>query len=209
MKAFTYLIGWSSHNKFYFGVRFAKGCSTSDIWTTYFTSSKHVKRFALLNGPPDIIQIREVFENVNEARNYETKILRRLLTSSNKSIWLNKTYNPSIPPSASSVKGKTYEEIYGPEKAAELRLIRKNTLGKCRIGRKHSEEAKLKMSNTHFTVQAERWKGKTYEDIYGIERANELKENHRNKLLGRKHSEETKTKRKISLAQRRLTEAPC
>ena len=75
---YTYLIGWSKHQKFYYGVRFAKNCHPSDLWVTYFTSSKHVKEFSYLNGPPDIIQIRKIFKDANKAREYEHKVLRRL-----------------------------------------------------------------------------------------------------------------------------------
>lgn len=40
-----------------------------------------------------------------------------------------------------SLSGRTYEEIYGPEKAKELREKRRTAL----LGRKHTEEAKKKM----------------------------------------------------------------
>lgn len=29
---YTYLIGWSSHNKFYYGVRYAKGSNPNELW---------------------------------------------------------------------------------------------------------------------------------------------------------------------------------
>ena len=47
---YTYIIGWSSLNKWYYGVRYAKNCKPEDLWKTYFTSSKHVKEFLTGNG---------------------------------------------------------------------------------------------------------------------------------------------------------------
>lgn len=174
MKAYTYLIGWSTFGKFYYGVRFAKGCSPDELWVSYFTSSKHVKRFAKLNGPPDIIQIRKTFDSVDAARAFESKVLKRIRRI-NKSKWLNKTDNISIPSGLANTKGKTYEEIYGPEKASQLRAQKRETFGKLRIGRKHSEVTKAKMSKSHIGLNSSK-KGKTYEEFYGEEKSSSIKE---------------------------------
>jgi len=75
---YTYLIGWSSHNKWYYGRRTRKGCHPEELWVKYFTSSKHVKSFAKQHGKPDIIQIRRVFDNSKKCADWETKVLRRV-----------------------------------------------------------------------------------------------------------------------------------
>ncbi len=59
---------------------------------------------------------------------------------------------------STSLKGKTFEDIHGIEKAR----IRKEKMSKL-------------------------WKGRTYEDIYGEERAKIIKENHRKSALGDKY----------------------
>ena len=97
MIPYTYLIGWSFYNKFYYGVRYSKHCHPSDLWRTYFTSSKYVKQFREENGEPDIIQIRKIFNNSISARIYENKILKRLNVI-HSSKWLNKTDNISFGP---------------------------------------------------------------------------------------------------------------
>ena len=74
MAAYTYRIGWSGHNKHYYGVRYAVNCSPDDLFNSYFTSSKHVKQFFKLNGKPDIIQIRKVFETKEQAINWEHRV---------------------------------------------------------------------------------------------------------------------------------------
>ena len=77
-KPYTYLIGWTEHKKYYYGVRFAKNCNPKDLWITYFTSSKYVKEIRQMYGEPDLIQIRKIFENVYSARLWENKVLKRL-----------------------------------------------------------------------------------------------------------------------------------
>lgn len=86
---FTYLIGWSIHNKWYYGVRWAKKCSPKDLWTTYYTSSKYVNQCRLDFGEPDIIQIRKTFNSTLQARTWESTVLRRL-NAINSDKWINK-----------------------------------------------------------------------------------------------------------------------
>lgn len=85
---FTYLIGWSKLNKYYYGVKYAKGCQPSDLWTKYFTSSKLVIDYANKYGNPDIIQIRKIFNDAQLATQWEQIVLRRLKVVSSPS-WLN------------------------------------------------------------------------------------------------------------------------
>lgn len=47
---YTYIIGWPSLNKWYYGVRYAKNCQPDDLWKSYWTSSRHVSAFRLLHG---------------------------------------------------------------------------------------------------------------------------------------------------------------
>ena len=82
-RPFTYLIGWTSLNKFYYGVRHARGCSPKDLWTKYFTSSKEVQKYRALYGEPDVIQIRKVFETSEQALLWERRVLKRLNVARN------------------------------------------------------------------------------------------------------------------------------
>jgi len=64
------------------------------------------------------------------------------------------------------LKGKTYEEIHGDAKAAELK--------------KKRSEQQLRRSVT---------KGRTYEELYGKERALEMKQECSQRMKGNKHAE--------------------
>lgn len=89
---YTYLLGWSSLDRWYYGVRWAKDCHPSELWKSYKTSSKHVHQFAEKNGDPDVIEIRRTFSFSRKARDWEHKVLRRLDVLNNER-WLNKTDN--------------------------------------------------------------------------------------------------------------------
>jgi hypothetical protein len=97
--AYTYLIGWTQHQKWYYGVRYAKNAVPSDLWQTYFTSSKHVKRFRKDHSEPDVISIRKIFTNKDNAILWESKVLRRI-NAINKVEFINQTNNKAISPEA-------------------------------------------------------------------------------------------------------------
>lgn len=97
--AYTYIIGWSNLDKFYYGVRYASNADPSDLWKTYFTSSKHVKEFREKHGEPDLVQVRKVFDDPDKARLWETKFLKKVNVLNNDK-FLNKTDNISIDPVA-------------------------------------------------------------------------------------------------------------
>jgi len=107
---YTYLIGWTKQDRWYYGVRFAKHCHPSELWIKYFTSSKHVKQFRIEHGEPDVVQIRKTFSKVEDAQLWEHKFLRRIKAVMRKD-FLNKTDNKVIDPIfAGWSKGK----ILGP-----------------------------------------------------------------------------------------------
>lgn len=88
---YTYLIGWSSQDLWYYGTEF--GCKTktahpSNLWVTYFTSSRFVKETITKHGDPDVVEIRRTFTTSKDALCWENKVLRRIDAKS-RSKWLN------------------------------------------------------------------------------------------------------------------------
>ena len=79
MKAFTYLIKNNVNGKWYYGVRYAKNCKITDIFTEYFTSSVPVKTDIELYGISAFTwEIRQIFEDVQSALKWECKVLKRM-----------------------------------------------------------------------------------------------------------------------------------
>lgn len=93
-KPYTYLIGWSEKDLWYYGVRYAKNCNPDDLWIKYFTSSKYVKEIRKLYGDPDIIEVRKIFDNKETALEWEYKVLRRMKVVVNEK-WINRTAAPA------------------------------------------------------------------------------------------------------------------
>lgn len=138
--AYTYLIGWSKHDKFYYGARWAKGCSPDDLWNTYFTSSKHVKAFRKKHGEPDIIQVRKVFDDVDKCKLHERKALEKLDVLNNDK-WLNKNINGMFLPT-----GPMSEE----HKRKKVESFKRTMQGRgTRTGTKHTPESIEKMRKAH------------------------------------------------------------
>lgn len=106
---YTYLIGWTDLKVFYYGVQFGKYRNPDNLWKTYFTSSKHVKNFRKIHGEPNLIQIRRIFSSSEKAREWETKVIRKM-NMVKSSEWLNKTDNT----------GKFYTEGKQPPRSKEL-----------------------------------------------------------------------------------------
>lgn len=146
---YTYHIAWTSINKHYYGVRYAKGCSPEDLWVSYFTSSNEVKRHRTLYGEPDVVEIRKVFKDARSAKKWESRVLRKLnVLKSNK--WLNANISGDhfiIEKHSEETKRKMSENNFsrrpeGRAKIAERQMGSNNSF----YGKHHSEESKRKKS---------------------------------------------------------------
>lgn len=102
---YTYLLGWSILDKWYYGSRTAKksrclyesGCHPDELLETYFTSSIKVLQMIERHGKPDVVQIRKTFPNSpRKAQIWEGKVLKKLKVGT-KSRWLNEGYLSKVP----------------------------------------------------------------------------------------------------------------
>ena len=139
---YTYLIGWSNHNKWYYGVRYAQNCNPQDLWNTYFTSSKHVKKFREECGEPDIIQIRKIFVTKDSAILWEEKVLQKMNVRNNDK-WLNKN-GCSAPPTYHGEEHPNFDNKW----TTEQKNIQSEKLKGKTKGIKKSEEHKKKISES-------------------------------------------------------------
>jgi hypothetical protein len=143
---YTYLIGWTAHNKWYYGARYAKKCHPTDLWVKYFTSSKFVKYFTLKHGPPDIIQIRKIFTNGKDCLIWEQKVLARIDAAKNKNFLnakncttktiIDKPNSGSFKPGSTSwAKGKNFHDLYTDDERKRM------------FGRIFTQDEKQKLSD--------------------------------------------------------------
>lgn len=148
---FTYLIGWTEHNLWYYGVRFAKGCNPNDLWTKYFTSSEVVASTRITLGEPDVVQVRKQFLTEVDAKNWEDKILSSI-PKDKRQHWLNQTF--------SSFRGVVFTEtirkrIGEKSKGRECKTETRDKISKSMKGIKRSEETRLKNSESRNKVIAQ------------------------------------------------------
>ena len=143
---YSYLIGWTTANLWYYGVRYGKNCHPTDLWITYFTSSKRVGEIRTTLGEPDVLEIRKVFNNKKDALNWEAKVLRRVNAAQNAH-WLNKSNGNCNFYVTSGYKHtqKTRERMSAAHKGKKCPSSRKSYSTKiARYGKeKHTETSRL------------------------------------------------------------------
>lgn len=200
---YTYLIGWSKLDRWYYGVRFAKGCHPSDLWVTYFTSSKYVKQFISIHGKPDVIEVRHTFDNLTAAKIWEQKVLIKMRVVSSER-WLNKTAGGrdfshanckhSLEARAKMSVAKKGHIPYNKGKKLSDEHRRKISIAQTGKHRKLSDEARIKIANSKRGKKLKPHTDETRLKISIANRGKKLSEEHKNKLRGRKVSEETRLK---------------
>jgi hypothetical protein len=166
---YVYKIAWSTAKTWYIGCRYAPECSPEDLFSSYFTSSKHVKKFRHLHGDPDIIEILSIFETGEAARSYEQQILTAA-SAAQDPLSLNRHnggknfYGGEITAAhKEKLRQAALGKKRGPHTAAHKEKLRQAGLGKkgrkgtplpaahkakirtAQLGKKHSAETRAKM----------------------------------------------------------------
>ena len=94
MTPYTYLLYCKPINKFYYGVKWKKGCHPDTFWVDYFTSSDEVQLLRTIFGDSAFkFEIRKTFKSNKKAAVWESKVLQRMKVLENQDVWLNKTTN--------------------------------------------------------------------------------------------------------------------
>ncbi len=148
---YTYLIGWTKINKYYYGVRYAKGCSPEDLWTSYFTSSKLVEDMRQLYGEPDVVRVRRVFDCREKAVLWEAKVLSRMRVLK-ESKWLNQNVQGMVvieTQSKEHIRKRTVNKNHNPrQKEIALQALQKAVA--VNTGKKQTIETQNKKRETYF-----------------------------------------------------------
>ena len=186
---YTYLIGWPEHNRYYYGVRFAKGCHPSELWVKYFTSSKTVEDFVRMYGAPTLKEVRKVFISADKARLWENKVLKRIGVVQ-KQEWLNKTDNLSIAPQVGADNPATRVEVKSKISNGIKQWYQTNT--NPRLGTTTPQTVKEKQSKAKLG-ELNPFYNKVHTDK-NIKFFSERQKGSGNSFYGKAHSEETKQK---------------
>ena len=205
---YVYLIGWTSLDKWYYGVRYAMDCHPDDLWKTYFTSSKYVHAFCDNNGSPNVIQIRKTFNSITEAKLWEVKVLRRMKVVLHEK-WLNKNDRHAPPimlgvnhpmkrPEVARKYGDTMLRVWA-EMSDEIRLQHKEKVSAAstKYWNSLTEEEFNRISKLRSEIQLLKEANKTPDQKKEISK----KQSHSAKLLWEYRTQEEKDQHKLSVTQ--------
>jgi hypothetical protein len=121
--AYTYLVGWSYLNLWYYGFRGAKNCDPIELMVTYHTSSTRVHQLVKEHGTPDVIQIRKVFDTSEEAFLWESRVLRKMKVSSKRE-WVNAHENYPCSPFGSIHYKNMLIKLHGVSNANQIPKVK-------------------------------------------------------------------------------------
>ena len=218
---YTYLIGWSHINKWYYGVEYSnnkKIANPKNLWTTYFTSSKVVKKFREEYGEPDVIQIRKIFtigsykERQIKASAWEHKVLSKIGITGNK--WLNGRIGGDISPETTK---KIANLMYGVDNVFQAQEIKdkiKNTM-QSKYGVSHPSKSKeimekkrqnnIKKYGVSYTINLPETREKMIEGLQNQD-WDERKKRHKEKYGVEVNSQRTEIKDKVLKTRSELSD---
>ena len=195
MKPFAYLIISLIDGKRYYGIRFSKDADPSQLWTTYFTSSREILSKIKKHGVESFTaEVRRVFETAEQAINWESRFLTRI-NAATREDWINRSngYKALGEINTGKVKPEGYWENWKMvRKGHTVSEETKKKIGDANRGRKQTAEAneKRRAAST------------------GLTHTEETKQKIREAALERKHSPETiakiKAARQLQTEQGRL-----
>ena len=208
--SYTYLIGWTEQDTWYYGVRTAnKHEPENDLWIYYFTSSKYVQEFRELHGDPDVIQIDETFDDKEKAIEFEVQKLNEFDVL-NESKWLNQCIAGSYI-RTDEILARLSEVNKDITKRKE-HSKRQSGKGNSFYGRKHTPETKMKTIRSNLAKYGVEWPTQLPEVKEKLRKARakqviteEQKQKTRAALKGRKiHTESSR--RRISESKKKPIE---
>jgi hypothetical protein len=180
MIPFTYLVKHIPTNRYYYGVKFKKGCHPNDLWTKYFTSSKKVKGLIKKYGKKSFqFEIRKTFKTAQQAMAWEFKVLRRMKVVERKD-FLNQSDNKRI----------------DPKLLSKMRMGKGNPM----YGKKMTEKHKLKIKNTlikRYKKIEHHTKGRKHTPAF-LRFLSKINKGKNNKMYGVKMSKESRKKMSVA-----------
>lgn len=172
---YTYLIECPDGRKYY-GVRYAKNANTSELWVTYFTSSKEIHNLIKIYGKETFkFSVRKIFICKQDAIEWETEVLTRLHVRTNND-WVNKANNKGIPP------------MYGDDNPSRLPESR-NKISRAKTGKSRPDQRERLLSSHHMKTEKSRVKlSKTKKRLYAEGKlVNPYKGKKRPEMSGKNH----------------------
>jgi hypothetical protein len=172
---YTYLLYCVPTNQYYYGVRWAKNCSPSDFWCTYFTSSRYVRKLVSTHGKDAFtFEIRKTFTTPSSAKKWERKVLHRLGVAL-RNDFLNKHDGSVV-----DFKDRTWINKDGESKFVDIILLEEYLSCGWYRGRVFSKEHRNKNSlgvKAHYAKNGDSKKGKPLSKEH-LEKLSKIRKGH-------------------------------
>lgn len=146
---FTYLLKFKPTGQYYYGSRYSKYCHPSQLWTTYYTSSKLISQLIKEHGQDSFeFRVTKTFDSKESARMWEHRFLEKVKASKNPK-WLNQHngagdfINKGGLKFSDEHKRKLSENQKGKPKPGTSKSMKGNNHNK---GKKFSDESRKKLS---------------------------------------------------------------
>lgn len=171
---YTYLIGWTSLNLWYYGSKYGNGANPKTFWIEYFTSSNKVAYIRDKYGEPDVIQIRKTFKDAKSCTAWEYNVLKKILSPSNPNIniWINQNvgfgefYKENNVPEYLSYKRMEYLNSRTEDQKKRDYESRLKAAANPEGKRKISEKAKARYKDPEYKAKMEKlWKSEEFSKI--------------------------------------------
>jgi hypothetical protein len=150
MLPFTYCITHLDTGKIYYGVRWAKGCHPSDLWSIYFTSSSKIKEIIQVEGIDAFkAEVRKTFKTAEEAKRWESRVNKRIVGRPNV---INKCAWPGISEAQQTKRHATRlvvgkDGLTGYQRAGRLQKEQRSVIDEM-TGLSKADLRKMKLNQT-------------------------------------------------------------
>jgi predicted transcriptional regulator len=202
---YFYVLREVSTGNLYAGVKFARGCKPCDLLTTYFTSSKIVKRLLATNPQSFVIDRIKIFPTKEEAIAYEKRFLSKVKAHKSAK-WYNQSISGAVHP---DLLKSIYNEKYQVDNPKQLQEIKDKAADTCmerfnapsRFEASDFEQKRkdsmLLRYGVEYTTQSPELLAKirkSYLDKYGVDNPSKML---KNRLLHSRLMKEKNTTRKV------------
>jgi len=141
---YTYLVKFKPTGAVYYGSRTKQGCDPSDLWTSYYTSSKTVRQLIKQHGKDAFeVEVRRTFATKAQAIQWEHRVLARVDAARNP-LYLNKNNGDRKFYGSTTMLGKKHTED-----ARRRMSINSSGEKNPMYGKPKSEETRRKLSEAH------------------------------------------------------------
>ena len=151
MIPYTYLLTHTPTGRRYYGVRYGKNCDPSDLWVTYYSSSKEVNRLISESGKDAFtFQVRRIFTCKRAAIRWEHRVLK-WLDVNHRDDWIN-IHNGSTPSPEAQLRGAKAKKPWKPDdprKTARKEDPRWKEIGRQNLKNAQTPEAQAKSKTTY------------------------------------------------------------